>query len=69
LAAPIGLPEAPRRNRRPRREGGGEDGPAPEFAPGLGRRIGMLSPAAMQALNRAMLVFLGLAGPVRGSDS
>jgi mRNA interferase MazF len=32
----------------------------------LGRRIGMLSPDAMQTVNRAMLVFLGLAGPARG---
>jgi mRNA interferase MazF len=32
----------------------------------LDRRIGVLTPAAMQAVNRAVMVFLGLAGPVRG---
>ena len=32
----------------------------------LGRQIGVLSSAALQAINRAMLVFLGLAGSRRG---
>jgi mRNA interferase MazF len=32
----------------------------------LGRRIGVLTPAAIQAVNRSILVFLGLAGPARG---
>lgn len=32
----------------------------------LGKRLGRLSPADMGRLNRAMLVFLGLAGGVRG---
>jgi mRNA interferase MazF len=32
----------------------------------LGRRIGVLTPAAIRAVNRATLVFLGLAGPARG---
>lgn len=32
----------------------------------LGRRIGVLTPAATQEVNRAMLVFLGLTGPARG---
>lgn len=32
----------------------------------LGRRIGALTPAALQAVNRAMMGFLGLTRPVRG---
>ena len=32
----------------------------------LGERLGMLGPAAMTAVNRAMMVFLGLAGQAPG---
>jgi mRNA interferase MazF len=33
----------------------------------MGERLGHVSPALMRRLERAMLVFLGLAGPARGS--
>ncbi len=32
----------------------------------LGNRLGTLKPTAMAPINRAILVFLGLAGPARG---
>jgi mRNA interferase MazF len=32
----------------------------------LGERIGTLTPTAMAPVNRAMMVFLGLAGSARG---
>ena len=32
----------------------------------LGRRVGAVAPAAVAEISRAIIVFLGLAGPVRG---